>query len=110
MTRPHGDDIDLRADLHGHVVDFVSDQDRRWFDAHPGETVRHRPALPHEFCDPRHLSECRPVFDPLPLPEGVEATLMLPEGVEVTLMVEVRRLSSWARTRQPYLCLARRTR
>jgi len=86
---------DLRSDLHGHVTAFVADEDRRWFEEHPGVRVRHRPAVPHEWCDPTAVPGCVPVFGPPPFPAGVEATLM----------VEVQWLAPGARTRHPYYVL-----
>lgn len=44
--------IDLRADLHGHAVDFACDQDRRYFVEHPDATWYSRPAIDHELCVP----------------------------------------------------------
>jgi hypothetical protein len=87
---------DLRADLHSHVTAFVADDDRRWFEEHPDETVRHRPAVPHEWHDPDAAPNCVPLFHP---PEFLEA-------VEPTLMVEVTLVAPGARRRSPYYVLA----
>lgn len=48
----HNTVLDLRTDLHEHVVDHVCDIDRRWFDEHPGEREHTRPAVDHELCPP----------------------------------------------------------
>lgn len=56
--------LDLRADLHGHAADYVSDVDRAWFAAHPGVDVYVRQGLPHEWCCPVCAAEgggCVPV-------------------------------------------------
>lgn len=54
--------LDLRADVHAHVADYVMDVDRLYFDAHPGEPVYVRPPLEHEWCCWRCATEgrCRP--------------------------------------------------
>ena len=44
--------IDLRADLHGHAIDFACDQDRRYFRHHPDAVSYQRPAIDHELCIP----------------------------------------------------------
>ena len=44
--------IDLRADLHGHVLDYVTGRDRQWFADHPGAVAYIRRAEPHELCIP----------------------------------------------------------
>lgn len=80
--------LDLRADHHGHFAEFVNDQDRRWFARHPLAVGYDRPAFEHEFCDPRHLPQCVPVFE-------------VPAGA--VLHVHVRKHTAWARTRQPFL-------
>jgi hypothetical protein len=62
---PFDDDgVDLRADFHGHVKTFADDDDRRWFDEHPGRLSYERRAHLHEFCDPDSLTtgRCRPLF------------------------------------------------
>lgn len=50
--------IDLRADYHGHVIDFVCDQDRRWLAEHPKGASFMRAAYPHEFCIPFGEGDC----------------------------------------------------
>ena len=42
--------IDLGADYHGRVVEYVSDLDRAWFADHPGEDTYYRDAVEHEWC------------------------------------------------------------
>jgi hypothetical protein len=56
--------LDFSADLHGHVIEYACDQDRRWFDEHPGETCYVRLAVEHELCDPRAAAQgrCVPAF------------------------------------------------
>jgi hypothetical protein len=44
--------IDLRADLHGHAIDYACDVDRRWFRLHPEAARYLRPAIEHEHCLP----------------------------------------------------------
>jgi hypothetical protein len=43
--------LDLRADYHGHVIDYVCDYDRIFLAAHPEVDAFERPAVEHEFCD-----------------------------------------------------------
>lgn len=83
--------IDIRGDFHGHVHDYACGDDRRWFEEHPGETVRHRAAHEHELCDPRRLPQCVPLVD---IPAA---------GSEVR--VEVRQVAPGLRTRGAYLVL-----
>jgi hypothetical protein len=92
-----GNEIDLRGDFHGRVAEFVSDQDRRWFANTPGATTRYRAAVPHEFCDPRALPECRPTFTMPPILDGVEGTLM----------VAVQQIAPGLRLRHPYFVIDR---
>lgn len=58
--------IDRRADLHGHVLDFVGGEDRRWFEQNPGETELVRLAEDHEWCDPRIKDRCVDLLPPVP--------------------------------------------
>lgn len=90
---------DLRADLHGRVLAFVADDDRRWFAAHPEEPVRYRPAIPHEWCAADAAPDCVPRFPP---PEFLE-------GCEAILMVAVTLVAPGARRRAPYYVLAPET-
>jgi hypothetical protein len=83
--------IDLTKDLHGHVADFISDTDRAWFDAHPGETTYFRPAIEHETCRPDAAAEGR----------CESAIGVVPCGA--TVIVQVRQLAPGARVRSPYL-------
>jgi hypothetical protein len=46
--------IDLRADLHGHAIDYACDQDRRFFAEHPDLDVYERDGIEHELCLPGH--------------------------------------------------------
>lgn len=78
--------IDIRGDFHGHVMDYACGDDRRWFEKHPGETVRHRAAHEHEFCDPRRLPQCVPLVD-------------IPAGSAAEVRVEVRQVVPGLRTR-----------
>ena len=57
--------LDLSADIHGRVADYVADVDRRWFDAHPGEDSYERSPLEHETCNPVAAAEgrCEPLFE-----------------------------------------------
>jgi hypothetical protein len=87
--------IDVRGTVHGHAIDHITAADRAWFERHPGETVRSRPAADHEFCDPKAFPGCIPAFEVPP------ASLRL---VPV-LMVEVTKVTPWFRTRQPYWVL-----
>jgi hypothetical protein len=80
--------LDLRGDLHGHVVEFASDRDRVWFESNPNAHERHRPAIEHEFCDPRSAPDCVPLFDVEP-------------GEQIR--VRVVSVRPGVRLRQPYL-------
>lgn len=42
-------DADLVERRRVRAAEVASDDDRCWFELHPGETVRHRPAFPDEF-------------------------------------------------------------
>jgi len=75
--------IDLKADFHGHVIDYVGDQDRAFFAAHPEVQAFERPAFPHEFCNLLAGGGPQVCFDF--------------EGV----VVRVTRMVDGARTRQP---------
>ena len=75
--------IDLKADFHGHVIDYVCDQDRAFFAAHPEVQAFERPAFPHEFCDLLAVGGPRVCFDF--------------EGV----VVRVTRMVDGTRARQP---------
>jgi hypothetical protein len=44
------------------AADFASEDDRLWFEDHPGESTRHRPAIPGEL----------PGMRPLPAAEGMD--------------------------------------
>lgn len=87
--------IDIRSDFHGHILDYVCGDDRRWFEDNPGEPVRWRPAPEHEFCDPGRFPDCRPLF---PTPEPLQ-------GDKADLWVEVRYLVPGCRTRTPYIVI-----
>ncbi len=83
--------IDLSADLHGHVLEYVSDTDRAWFERHPGRTSYSRPPVAHEFCDPGQLPRCSPP----PMPPH-------PGDKRWKLAVQVDLLDAGVRARQPY--------
>lgn len=51
--------LDLRADLHGHVLEHVSDIDRGWFEAHPEASTYTRRPVEHEGCCPLCAGEGR---------------------------------------------------
>jgi hypothetical protein len=87
--------INLRADLHGRAFDWLRDQDRLWFEAHPGKKVRHRPAFEHEFCDPRLTPFCVSLLEAPPNPETLDR-------VSAELWVEVTELAVGVRTRRAY--------
>ena len=80
-------------DVHARAASAMADGDRAWFEDHPGEPVRHRPARPHEFCRPDRPG-CVPAFEIPDLP-----------GTTVEVWVEVHQLAPGFRTRQPYLIL-----
>ncbi len=61
-TNFHRGPIDLTNDLHGRVVEFASDTDRRWFAEHPGQTRYRREPFDHEFCLPTRDGQCAPMF------------------------------------------------
>lgn len=82
-----------RADLHARAACAWAASDRDWFANHPGETVRHRPAAAHEFCQPDRTG-CTPAFEVPDLP-----------GTVVEVWVEVRQVTPGFRLRQPYLAL-----
>lgn len=58
--------IDRRADFHGHVLDWIGGEDRKWFERHPGETERVRLAEAHEWCDARVEGRCVALLPPTP--------------------------------------------
>jgi hypothetical protein len=91
--------IDLRADLHGHVTDYASDLDRAWFEAHPSQDVRYRPAVDHEWCrrSVDDHGDCTPVTGNPP---------KSPSGMCWELMTEVVQLQPGTRVRHPYWVLA----
>lgn len=89
---PDGHEIDLRGDFHGRVAEFVTDQDRRWFENTPGATTRYRAAVPHEFCRPDRTPGCVPAFTMPPALDGIEGTLM----------VAVEQIAPGLRLRHPY--------
>ena len=84
--------IDLTADLHGHVHDYISDLDRRWFDDHWDEDrhIRIRPPYEHELCDGRFAVEgrCVPLLD-------------VPPGYVIS--IEVEQLAPGVRVKRPFL-------
>lgn len=80
--------IDLRADLHGHAADYISDIDRAWFRDHPQRTSYVRAALEHELCNPHAAAEGR-----------CEPVLTAPLGA--TVMIEVVKLGDGVRVRRP---------
>jgi hypothetical protein len=93
-NRP-GRRIDVRGTAHGHAIDAITAADRDWFDRHPGETARYRPAAAHEFCSPAAFPDCVPAFRP-PAHRGAKAELR----------VEVRQLGPGVRFRRPYWVLS----
>jgi hypothetical protein len=90
--RPPGN---LSADLHGHVLAYVADVDRGWFEHHPTQTSYSRPAFEHEFCDPRQLPACTPPVPVVP-PEP---------GHRWEMLVQVDLIGPGLRTRQPFWVL-----
>lgn len=80
--------LDRGNELHSRVVEYVSGDDRAWFDTHPAEHFRYRPAVEHEWCDPCHAPDCVPMVD-------------VPAWAD--LWVEVEHLAPGARIRRPYL-------
>jgi hypothetical protein len=86
--------IDLRADLHGHALDYARTQDRAWFERHPDAVKYHRPAVPHEWCRST--------------PTGCASLLELPEpldGHRWEIHVEVERIAVGLRRKRPYAVL-----
>jgi hypothetical protein len=80
--------LDLRADLHGHALDWLNDQDRRWFREHPGATWYAREPCPHELCDPRFVPRCEP--------------LLPSEYDDVQVMIQVEQIAPGVRVRSFY--------
>lgn len=44
--------VDLRADYHGHAIEYACDLDRAYFKDHPGAAEYVRAAVDHEVCVP----------------------------------------------------------
>ncbi|MGI8753574.1 MAG: hypothetical protein ACR2MN_14930 [Acidimicrobiales bacterium] len=87
MTR-----IDATSEFHGHVLEYVSDIDRAYFNHHPEVSSYQRPAEEHEFCDPRSYPQCSLLF---PTPPRLE-------GATLQLMVTVTELKPGVRGRSPW--------
>jgi hypothetical protein len=79
-----GATIDLRADLHGHAIEYACGLDRAWFDAHPGGVRYHRRPVEHEWCLTGDDGQCVPLVP----------------GYEI-VGVAVRQHCAGLRTRQP---------
>jgi hypothetical protein len=84
---------DRQRQLHEQASLKLADDDRGWFEQHPGESVRHRPAGRPEFCGPNQRG-CVLAFKVPALP-----------GTAVELWVEVRWLAPGFRTRPPVFVL-----
>jgi hypothetical protein len=68
MSAPEPQPLDLRADLHGHALDFAADLDRAYFAANPDAESYTRQPVEHEWCG---------------LAEGVVAVLVVRLGADV---------------------------
>lgn len=80
---------------HEAALDDIRADDRHWFETHPGQRFRHRPAFDHELCDPACFPFCVLVFEP---PQ-------LAPGDRFENWVEVEQHQPGCRTRRSYIVI-----